>query len=75
MPNARRAPSFRVLPTVELGVAFAAAVREAPMAYGRTTVDRAGFFEEALLVTYARVEGDRPPVVVNRAGFVGGSLT
>lgn len=71
MPNARRAPSFRVLPTVELG----AAVREAPMAYGRTTVDRAGFFEEALLVTYARVEGDRPPVVVNRAGFVGGSLT
>ncbi len=60
--NSLLTPSFTTLPAEEFGAAFPEAVGTAPMAYGRLTVDRAGFFEEALLVTYAETEGEVPPV-------------
>ncbi len=60
-PNMLMGPSFREMPAADFAGAFAEAVRAAPMAYGRFNVDREGFFEEALLVTYAPVEGELPP--------------
>jgi FAD/FMN-containing dehydrogenase len=53
-------PSFRRLPGEDFASAFAEAVQGVPMAYGRLSVDREGFFEDALLVTYAPVEGEVP---------------
>jgi len=60
-PNLLLESSFREMPAADFAGAFAEAVRAAPMAYGRLNVDREGFFEEALLVTYAPVEGEFPP--------------
>jgi FAD/FMN-containing dehydrogenase len=60
-PNLLLEPHFREMPAADFADAFAQAVRTAPMAYGRLNVDRAGFFEQALLVAYAPVEGEIPP--------------
>src|SRR3712207_2038033 len=60
-PNMLLEPSFREMPAADFAGAFVQAVRTAPMAYGRLNVDREGFFEDALLVTYAPVGGDIPP--------------
>jgi FAD/FMN-containing dehydrogenase len=60
-PNLLLAPTFRRMPAADFPKAFAGTAQAAPIAYGRLNVDRAGFFEEALLVTYAPVEGDIGP--------------
>ena len=36
-----------------------------PMAYGRLNVDRDGFFEDALLVTYDRAAADAETMIYN----------
>ncbi|HVG49872.1 MAG TPA: FAD-binding oxidoreductase [Rubellimicrobium sp.] len=60
-PNLLLEPSFREMPAGDFASAFAQAVQVGPMAYGRLNVDRRTFFEDALLVTYAPVEGEIPP--------------
>lgn len=60
--NMALTPSFQTLPASEFAAAFAAAVAEVPMAYGRLNVDRAGFFEQAMLASYAPVDEPIPPV-------------
>jgi FAD/FMN-containing dehydrogenase len=59
--NALLAPTFATMAAEDFATAFPAAVTGVPMAYGRLNVDRAGFFRDAMLVTYAPVEGDIPP--------------
>ncbi|MEL7027540.1 MAG: FAD-binding protein, partial [Pseudomonadota bacterium] len=65
VPNKRLTPSFEIMPASDYPAAFRAAVDdpEVTMAYGRLNVERANFFEEALLVTYRETEdqSDLPP--------------
>ena len=61
LPNQLLTPTFTAMPGADFAASFAAAVKAAPMAYGRLNVDRAGFFDKAMLVTYAQTEGDIPP--------------
>lgn len=60
VPNSRLAPSFAVMPAEDFSAAFQTALEDpaVTMAYGRLSVERARFFEEALLVTY-RESGDQ----------------
>ncbi|MGY2052439.1 FAD-binding oxidoreductase [Methylobacterium sp. JK268] len=56
VPNVLLAPTHAVLPADRWADAFAACVLRDPrvrMAYGRLSVARAGFLDEAILVTYA----------------------
>jgi FAD/FMN-containing dehydrogenase len=59
-PNQLLQPTFRRMPAADFAPAFVEAVQGVPMAYGRLNVDRDSFFEDALLVTYAPVEGEVP---------------
>lgn len=59
-PNQLLQPSFTEMPAGDFATAFAAAVPGVPMAYGRLNVDREGFFDQAMMVTYAPVEGEIP---------------
>lgn len=61
--NQLLAPSFQTMPVADFAAAFvAAASGEVPMGYGRLNIDREGFFDEALLVTYRPIAGEIPPV-------------
>ena len=60
-PNHLLEPAFQPMPAADFATAFAAAVKTVPMAYGRLNVDREGFFDDALLVSYTPVAGDIPP--------------
>jgi FAD/FMN-containing dehydrogenase len=55
-------PNFEKMPAEDFVEAFAARVATAPMAYGRLSVDRAEFFERAMLISYAPVDEAIPPV-------------
>jgi FAD/FMN-containing dehydrogenase len=56
-------PSFQTMPADDFAPAFVAAMDgSVPMAYGRLNIDRAEFFEDAMLVTYRPINGDIPPV-------------
>ncbi|MDP5217597.1 FAD-binding oxidoreductase [Ruegeria sp. 2205SS24-7] len=65
VPNARLYPLYEVMPADEFSKAFEAALAdpEVTMAYGRLNVQRAAFFEEALLVTYRQSDDQQnlPP--------------
>ncbi len=52
--NQRLEPTFQALPASEFVPAFTAAVNDSAvtMAYGRLNIDKARFFEEALLIAY-----------------------
>jgi FAD/FMN-containing dehydrogenase len=67
-PNLRLEPSYRTLPAEDFAAAYVRAVQSSPMTYGRLNVDRAGFLEDALLVTYTPVDGDIP--LVRGSGFL-----
>ncbi len=64
-PNRRLIPTFQRMPTQDFAPAFVAAVEagDVDMAYGRLNVDRASFFEDALMITYrdAPEQSDLPP--------------
>ncbi len=60
--NMALTPSFQTLPASEFAAAFAGKVARVPMAYGRLNVDRAEFFEHAMLASYAPVDEAIPPV-------------
>ena len=51
-------PEFEEMPAAEFGTRFPAALenKQIKMAYGRLNVDRARFFETALMITYRPVE-------------------
>lgn len=58
--NQRLVPTFERMPASGFATAFSAGLDDpdVSMAYGRLNVDRAGFFEEALLITY-RADADQ----------------
>ncbi len=60
--NMALSPTFAQMPAADFAAAFAARVREVPMAYGRLSLDRAGFFGQAMLVSYAPVDAPIPAV-------------
>lgn len=60
-PNLLLEPTFQVMAAEDFAAAFRAVVPTVPMAYGRMNIDRAGFFREAMLVSYRPVEGEIPP--------------
>lgn len=66
-PNRRLVPEFEVMPAATFGARFEQVLNDdaVSMAYGRLNVDRTGFFEEALLVTYrdADDQSDLAPAV------------
>jgi hypothetical protein len=62
VPNQLLEPTFQTMPAADYADAFAAvADGSVPMAYGRLNIDREGFFDEAMLVTYRPIEGEVPP--------------
>jgi FAD/FMN-containing dehydrogenase len=62
VPNQLLEPSFQTLPAAEFAAAFVkAADGSIPMAYGRLNIDREGFFDDAMLVTYHQIDGEAPP--------------
>lgn len=62
VPNQLLEPNFQTMPAADFAAAFVATASGAvPMAYGRLNIDREGFFDDALLVTYHPVEGEIPP--------------
>lgn len=58
VPNTRLTPQFEQMPAEDFPVRFQAAVDDeaVTMAYGRLNVERASFFEKALLVTYRETD-------------------
>lgn len=60
--NMALTPTFAKMPASDFAAAFSAIVGKVPMAYGRLSVDRAGFFDDAMLVSYAEVDEPVPPV-------------
>lgn len=61
VPNQLLEPSFQIMPATGFADAFIkAADGSVPMAYGRLNIDREGFFEDAMLVTYRPVPGEVP---------------
>ena len=60
-PNQLLEPRFQTMPAADFATVFEAAVKAVPMAYGRLNVDRDGFFQDAMMVTYTAIDGDIPP--------------
>ncbi len=64
VPNQLLEPTFETLPAAEFASAFVkTADGSTPMGYGRLNIDREGFFDDAMMVTYRPIEGDIPPAV------------
>jgi FAD/FMN-containing dehydrogenase len=62
VPNQLLEPSFQTMPAADFAAAFVTtASGDVPMAYGRLNIDREGFFDDAMLVTYRPIAGDIPP--------------
>lgn len=62
VPNQLLEPSFQTMPASDFAAAFSAtADGSVPMAYGRLNIDREGFFDDAMLVTYQPIPGEVPP--------------
>lgn len=69
VPNQLLEPTFQSLPAKDFAAAFVAtASGDIPMAYGRLNIDREGFFDDAMLVTYRPIPGDIPPA--SGSGFL-----
>lgn len=69
VPNQLLEPTFQTLPATDFAAAFSAlADGSVPMAYGRLNIDREGFFDDAMLVTYRPVAGEVPPA--SGSGFL-----
>ena len=66
-PNARLSPSYAETPAEAFGPRFVKALRapDVVMGYGRLSVARQNFFEDALLVTYRQIPGAPPPLSRN----------
>lgn len=60
--NMALAPTFATLPAADFARAFTDLVARVPMAFGRLSLDRNGFFDQAMLASYAPVDEEIPPV-------------
>ncbi|MGR3501932.1 FAD-binding protein [Pseudaestuariivita sp.] len=71
-PNRNLVPTFERMPAGDFGPAFAAAVSagDVDMAYGRLNVDRARFFEDALMVTYRAAEDQNEIPTATGSGWL-----
>ena len=67
-PNQLLAPTFATMPATDFAAAFTPVVQEVPMAYGRLNVDREGFFQDAMMISYRPVTGELPPA--SGSGFL-----
>jgi FAD/FMN-containing dehydrogenase len=72
VPNQRLQPSFQTLPAAEFSPGFMAAVTDpqVTVAYGRLNVDRARFFEDALLIAYRRAADQTDIPVASGSGLI-----
>ena len=69
VPNQLLEPTFTTLPATDFAAAFTAvADGSIPMAYGRLNIDREGFLDDAMLVTYRPIPGEIPPA--SGSGFL-----
>ncbi len=70
--NTRLSPSFTRMPAKEFGSAFEAALNDpdVTMAYGRLNVERASFFEEALMITYRATEDQADLPAASGSGWM-----
>lgn len=69
VPNQLLEPTFQTMPAADFSAAFTAvADGSIPMAYGRLNIDREGFFDDAMLVTYRPIPGEIPPA--SGSGFL-----
>ena len=70
--NLNLVPTFQTMPAEEFAPAFTAALNDPDvnMAYGRLNVDRAHFFEEALLITYRPAEDQSEIAPASGSGLV-----
>ncbi len=69
VPNQLLEPTFQTLPAADFVTAFTTvADGSTPMAYGRLNIDREGFFDDAMLVTYRPIPGEIPPA--SGSGFL-----
>lgn len=60
VPNVRLKPSYETMPAAGFGPRFAKALHEpgVVMGYGRLSVSRRDFFEEAMMTVFRRVDGE-----------------
>lgn len=72
VPNLRLDPSFEEFPAHEFGARFIEALADPAvnMAYGRLNVDRARFFEDALMITYRPSEDQSDLPAASGSGFL-----
>jgi FAD/FMN-containing dehydrogenase len=62
-------PTFQKMPAADFASAFTDVMDGTiPMAYGRLNIDREGFFDDAMLVTYRETAGEVPPA--SGSGFL-----
>jgi FAD/FMN-containing dehydrogenase len=72
-PNLRLTPTFNRMPAKDFGIAFETALRNdqtIDMAYGRMNISIAGFFEEALLITYRPAPNQDALPAASTSGFI-----
>lgn len=72
VPNRWLVPSYRKLAARDFAPFFVGAIESGTvnMAYGRLNVDRANFFEDALIITYSEAEDQEELPPVSGSGFV-----
>lgn len=71
-PNARVLPRFENMAGPEFGLTFVKALKDpsVQMGYGRLSVDKAGFFDKALMITYRPTDDQNDLPAVRTSGFV-----
>jgi FAD/FMN-containing dehydrogenase len=75
VPNRLLRPTYSVIPSGQFAQRFVAAIEENPlvgMAYGRLSVARQGFLEEALICTYRPTGSSRNLPPADTGGFMSG---
>ena len=73
VPNARLEPTFETMPGTEFGTSFLKKIREnkdIQMAYGRMSIAIDGFFDEALMITYAPTADQTNLPEASGSGFI-----
>lgn len=72
VPNSRLVPTFDTMAASAFPAAFQAAIQDpgVTMAYGRLNVERASFFERALLVTYRQTDDQSALPTASGSGWM-----
>ena len=72
VPNRRLVPTFQEMPSRDFAAYFVGAIEagDVSMAYGRLNVDRATFFEDALMITFREAEDQTELPPASGSGFV-----